>query len=160
MADLDRFKLVNDRFGHLVGDRLLRLFAEILVQNVRGQDRVARFGGEEFAVMLPGANLDDAIEAAERIRKCLESKHWTLEPSGERVGKMTVSVGVAQLRPNETGIELVQRANSHLYEAKTQGRNRVVADDAAVVRTPAGITAVATQPTSDPLSFRHDEPQQ
>jgi diguanylate cyclase len=74
LADLDRFKLVNDRFGHPVGDRLLRLFAEILVQNVRGQDRVARFGGEEFAVMLPGASLEDATAAAERIRKVLEAK--------------------------------------------------------------------------------------
>ena len=98
LADLDRFKLVNDRFGHLVGDRLLRLFAEILVQNVRGQDRVARFGGEEFAVMLPGARLSEAIDAVERIRRVLESKQWTVEPTGERVGKVTVSFGVAKLR--------------------------------------------------------------
>jgi diguanylate cyclase len=103
LADLDRFKLVNDRFGHLVGDRLLRLFAEILVQNVRGQDRVARFGGEEFAVMLPGARLSEAFEAVERIRRVLESKQWTVEPTGERVGKVTVSFGVAKLRANETG---------------------------------------------------------
>jgi diguanylate cyclase len=72
LGDLDRFKLVNDRFGHLVGDRLLRLFAEILIQNVRGQDRVARFGGEEFAVVLPGAGLGEAVEAVDRIRRVLE----------------------------------------------------------------------------------------
>ena len=128
MADLDRFKLVNDRFGHVVGDRILRLFAEILVQNVRGQDRVARYGGEEFAVMFPGANLDEAIEALDRIRRVLESKQWTLEPSGERVGKITVSFGVAKLRANETGADLVQRVDGHLYEAKTKGRNCVVAE--------------------------------
>ena len=87
LADLDRFKLVNDRFGHLVGDGLLRLFAEILAKNVRSVDRVARFGGEEFAVMLPGAGLDDAVRVAERIRKVLESKQWTIEPNRERVGK-------------------------------------------------------------------------
>src|SRR5208282_126528 len=68
LADIDRFKHVNDRFGHLVGDRLLRLFANILVQNVRGQDKVARFGGEEFALMFPGARLEEAVSAVERIR--------------------------------------------------------------------------------------------
>ena len=126
LADLDRFKLVNDRFGHLVGDRLLRLFAEILVQNVRGQDRVARFGGEEFAVMLPGARLSEAVE---RIRRVLESKQWTVEPTGERVNKVTVSFGVAKLRANETGADLLQRVDEHLYDAKAKGRNRVVAEN-------------------------------
>ncbi len=129
LADLDQFKLVNDRFGHLVGDRLLRLFAEILVQNVRGQDRVARFGGEEFAVMLPGARLSEAIEAVERIRRVLESKQWTVEPTGERVGKVTVSFGVAKLRADETGADLLQRVDEHLYDAKAKGRNRVVAEN-------------------------------
>ncbi|MBV8440548.1 MAG: GGDEF domain-containing protein, partial [Hyphomicrobiales bacterium] len=97
LADIDSFKLINDRFGHLVGDRLLRLFANILVQNVRAQDKVARFGGEEFALMFPGARLVDAVSATERIRKVLESKQWSLEPSGERVGKVTASFGVANL---------------------------------------------------------------
>ena len=128
LADLDRFKLVNDRFGHLVGDRLLRLFAEILAQNVRSEDRVARFGGEEFAVMLPRASLEDAIRVAERIRRILESKHWTLEPNGECVERVTVSFGVAKLRPDETGAELLQRADQRLYDAKAKGRNCVVAE--------------------------------
>ncbi len=128
LGDLDRFKLVNDRFGHLVGDRLLRLFAEIMVQNVRNQDRVARFGGEEFAVMLPGAGLREAVEAVDRIRRVLESKQWTVEPSGERVGKVTVSFGVAKLRANETGADLIQRVDEYLYDAKARGRNRVIAE--------------------------------
>ena len=131
LADLDRFKLLNDRFGHLVGDRLLRLFAEILTQNVRGQDRVARFGGEEFAVLLPGAAVTDAVAVAERIRRALESKQWTLGTSGERVGKVTVSFGVSRFRGNEAGADLIQRADEHLYEAKNKGRNCVVADDEA-----------------------------
>ncbi len=80
LADLDRFKLVNDRFGHLVGDRILRLFAEILVQNVRGQDKVARFGGEEFALLFPGTRIVDALNAVERIRQVLE-----FETMGARV---------------------------------------------------------------------------
>ena len=134
LGDLDRFKLVNDRFGHLVGDRLLRLFAEILAQNVRGQDRVARFGGEEFAVMLPDTRLDQAVEALERIRRILESKQWTVETSGERVGKVTVSFGVAKLRPNESGPDLLRRVDAHLYDAKARGRNCVVAERVEAAR--------------------------
>jgi diguanylate cyclase len=129
LADIDRFKLVNDRFGHLVGDRLLRLFANILVQNVRGQDKVARFGGEEFALIFPGARLGEAVTAVERIRVVLESKQWTIEPSGERVGKVTASFGVAKLRADESPNDLLRRVDERLYEAKVQGRNRVVADD-------------------------------
>jgi diguanylate cyclase len=129
LADIDRFKLVNDRFGHLVGDRLLRLFANILVQSVRGQDKVARFGGEEFALIFPGARLGEAATAVERIRVVLESKQWTIEPSGERVGKVTASFGVAKLRADESPADLLRRVDERLYEAKVQGRNRVVADD-------------------------------
>jgi diguanylate cyclase len=129
LADIDRFKHVNDRFGHLVGDRLLRLFANILVQNVRGQDKVARFGGEEFALIFPGARLGEAVTAVERIRVGLESKQWTIEPSGERISKVTASFGVAKLRANESANDLLRRADERLYEAKVQGRNRVVADD-------------------------------
>jgi diguanylate cyclase len=129
MADIDKFKLVNDRFGHLVGDRLLRLFANILTQNIRGQDKVARFGGEEFALIFPGARLGEAVIAVERIRSVLEAKQWTIEPSGERVGKVTASFGVAKLRADESANDLLRRADERLYEAKVQGRNRVVADD-------------------------------
>jgi diguanylate cyclase len=129
LADIDRFKHVNDRFGHLVGDRLLRLFANILVQNVRGQDKVARFGGEEFALIFPGARLAEAVTAVERIRVVLESKQWTIEPSGERISKVTASFGIAKLRADESPNDLLRRADERLYEAKVQGRNRVVADD-------------------------------
>jgi len=129
LGDIDRFKHVNDRFGHLVGDRLLRLFANILVQNVRGQDKVARFGGEEFALIFPGARLIEAVSAVERIRGILETKQWTVEPSGERVGKVTASFGIARLSTDESGADLLRRVDQLLYEAKVQGRNRVVADD-------------------------------
>jgi diguanylate cyclase len=129
LADIDKFKTVNDRFGHLVGDRLLRLFANILVQNVRGQDKVARFGGEEFALIFPGARLAEAVTAVERIRVVLESKQWTIEPSGERISKVTASFGVAKLRADESPNDLLRRVDERLYEAKVQGRNRVAADD-------------------------------
>ena len=142
LADLDRFKLVNDRFGHLVGDGLLRLFAEILAKNVRSVDRVARFGGEEFAMMLPGAGLDDAVRVAERIRKVLESKQWTIEPNRERVGRITVSIGVAKLRPGETGPELLKRVDECLYDAKAKGRNCVVAESVEDVSRSDGAARV------------------
>jgi diguanylate cyclase len=129
LADIDRFKHVNDRFGHLVGDRLLRLFANILVKNVRGQDKVARFGGEEFALIFPGARLSEAIVALERIRGILEAKQWTIEPSGERISKVTASFGVARLRANESPTDLLRRVDQRLYDAKTQGRNRVLAEE-------------------------------
>jgi diguanylate cyclase len=128
LALADIFKHVNDRFGHLVGDRLLRLFANILVRNVRGQDKVARFGGEEFALMFPGARLVDAVSAVERIRSILEAKQWTVEPSGERVGKVTASFGVGKLSGDESPTDFLRRVDQLLYEAKVQGRNRTVAD--------------------------------
>jgi diguanylate cyclase len=137
LADIDRFKHVNDRFGHLVGDRLLRLFANILVQNVRGQDKVARFGGEEFALIFPGARLVDAVAATERIRGILEAKQWTIEPSGERISKVTASFGVARLRPDESANDLLRRTDQRLYEAKVQGRNCVVADGETDEATPS-----------------------
>lgn len=130
LADLDRFKLVNDRFGHLAGDSLLRLFGEILTKNVRSMDRVARYGGEEFGIMLPGARLEDAVTVAERIRKVLESKLWTIGPNRQNVGKITVSFGVAKLRPDETSAQLLKRVDECLYDAKANGRNRVVAEAA------------------------------
>ena len=140
LADIDRFKLINDRFGHLVGDRFLRLFAEILVQNVRGQDRVARFGGEEFALMMPGASLENATAAAERIRRALETKRWALGPTGGPVGPITASFGVAVLRAGETGEDLIKRADDRLYQAKSQGRNCVMANSPDLPRTPAHAT--------------------
>ncbi|HEY1783479.1 MAG TPA: GGDEF domain-containing protein [Roseiarcus sp.] len=129
LADIDKFKQVNDRFGHLVGDRLLRLFANILVKNVRAQDKVARFGGEEFALMFPGARLSEAMIALERIRGVLEAKQWTIEPSGERISKVTASFGLAKLRADESSTDLLRRVDQRLYDAKMQGRNRVVSKE-------------------------------
>ena len=130
LADLDRFKLVNDRFGHLVGDRLLRLFAEILTRNVRNQDRVARFGGEEFAVILPGASLEEAVKMAERVRKDFWKPTGRSSPMANASEEITVSFGVTQMRPDETAAELLKRTDERLYDAKAKGRNCVVADSA------------------------------
>jgi diguanylate cyclase len=128
MADLDRFKSVNDRFGHLVGDHLLKLFAGVLTANLRGPDVPARYGGEEFALLFPGASLDDALRVVEKTRRDLESKRWVVGPKEERLGAVTASFGIARLAFDEDPESFVQRADAKLFEAKAAGRNRVAVD--------------------------------
>jgi diguanylate cyclase len=128
MGDIDRFKAVNDTFGHQIGDEILKMFARLLSSNVKGRDTVARFGGEEFAIILPETRLEDAEHLTESIRSQLEGKHLALNNSGEPIGRITASFGVAQLGERDNGDTLVQRADAKLYEAKSAGRNRVVID--------------------------------
>jgi diguanylate cyclase len=128
MIDLDNFKQVNDEFGHLVGDEILKLFATALRDNVGSRDSVARYGGEEFAIILPGTELDDAKALTERVRCQLEARELVVNDSGRKIGKITASFGIAQLREGEDAQTLVERADVKLYEAKCAGRNRVAAD--------------------------------
>ena len=129
IADIDRFKSVNDRFGHVVGDHLLRLFADLLGRSVHGKGLAARYGGEEFAVLFPNFRLEEARRVIEGIRHELESKRWVVGPKEERLGSVTASFGIAQFDPNETAESLVHRADAKLFEAKSTGRNRVVIDE-------------------------------
>lgn len=121
--DLDRFKAVNDTWGHAAGDAILRQFAQRLTANTRSVDLVARTGGEEFVVAMPEAGLPDARIAAERVRAAVESPGFDI---GGRFIDMTVSVGVATLRRKSDGADrLLARADAALYAAKSSGRNRV-----------------------------------
>jgi len=123
MADLDNFKNCNDRFGHLVGDVVLKEIADILKENVREIDLVARFGGEEFCILLPEADKAGAHAVAERIRSSVAGH--TIKAYDESV-RITVSMGISSLPANaSTGDELVENADKALYEAKRQGRNRI-----------------------------------
>jgi diguanylate cyclase len=131
LADLDHFKKVNDRFGHPVGDMVLKLFSELLSNSIKGRDTAARYGGEEFALIFPHTKLDDAAHITDQIRSQLETKQWMLSASGQRIGTVTASFGVARLRPGEDPEALLKRADAKLYEAKITGRNRVVVDTAA-----------------------------
>jgi diguanylate cyclase len=128
LADIDHFKAINDKFGHMAGDVVLKRFADLLTGSVTGEDKVARFGGEEFAIVFPDADLSDATAIVNQIQKQLESKRWAVAASGERLGAVTASFGVARLRDGESADELLRRVDAKLYEAKANGRNRVVAD--------------------------------
>lgn len=123
MIDIDHFKLVNDRHGHDAGDRILESIAQILVDGVRETDAVARWGGEEMVIILPHADLEDAVRIADRIRLAVEVA--PLSPP------VTISMGVAHGRSGSIS-ELREMADQRLYEAKRRGRNRVVAHAEAI----------------------------
>ncbi len=131
MLDLDHFKAINDQYGHLLGDKVLRCLAELLRDNVKGRDTVCRFGGEEFAVLLPDTGLEGAVAVAEQIRSLLQRARIRRLDNGRTIDQVTVSAGVACHRPGETAEELLERADALLYRAKQAGRNRVVAEEAS-----------------------------
>ena len=128
MTDVDHFKRFNDSYGHLTGDQVLRLVAMSVKQNVKGQDVAARYGGEEFAVVLPNTVLRSAITVADHIRRAVMTKELMKRSTGEHLGRVTISIGVAVLKPNDTPATLIERADSCLYAAKRSGRNRVISE--------------------------------
>ncbi len=125
MIDLDHFKKFNDSFGHRMGDSALRIVASIFDHNVRDHDLVARYGGEEFALIMPNADLETAVKVSNRIRETLTEKRVVRRSTGEHLGSISVSVGVAQLQDGDTPDTLIDRADHALYESKRAGRNRV-----------------------------------
>jgi len=135
LVDIDHFKRFNDTWGHQTGDEVLKLVAKTLVDNVKGRDSVARFGGEEFAVLLPRTASSAAVAVGDAIRVAFAKRRLVAKDSRRAVGGITVSVGVAQYEPGEAMPELLRRADAALYQAKREGRNRVVAD--APVTAPA-----------------------
>ena len=128
LIDIDRFKQFNDRFGHGVGDQVLRLMANALRERVREQDLPARYGGEELIVVLPGADLAVCEVVAERIRRSVSECRISRRSTGELLPAITVSIGVAQFRPGESITQLIERCDGALYLAKRTGRNRVVTE--------------------------------
>jgi diguanylate cyclase len=128
MIDIDHFKSFNDTWGHLIGDQVLRLVAMSLKQNVKGQDIAARYGGEEFAVILPNTVLRSALTVADHIRRAVMSKELMKRSTGQNLGRVTISLGVATLRKGDTPQALIARADGCLYAAKRNGRNRVICE--------------------------------
>lgn len=128
MIDIDHFKSFNDTFGHLTGDQVLRLVAQCVKQNVKGQDVAARYGGEEFGVVLPHTALRQGLTVADHIRRAVMSKDLVKRSTGESLGRVTISVGVATYRKGDTAQTLIERADSCLYAAKRTGRNKVICE--------------------------------
>jgi diguanylate cyclase len=126
LMDIDHFKKFNDSYGHLTGDQVLRLVAIAVKQNVKGQDISARYGGEEFAVILPDTALRSAITLADQIRRAVMTKELMKRSTGEHLGRVTMSIGVAALAPGDNAQSLIERADVCLYAAKRNGRNRVI----------------------------------
>jgi diguanylate cyclase len=126
LMDIDHFKKFNDCYGHLTGDQVLRLVAVAVKQNVKGQDVSARYGGEEFAVILPNTALRAALTVADKIRRAVMTKELMKRSTGEHLGRVTMSIGVASLAQGDNPQSLIERADVCLYAAKRAGRNRVI----------------------------------
>jgi diguanylate cyclase len=127
MCDIDHFKYFNDTYGHTIGDDILRLIATVIKNMVKDRDIAARYGGEEFAIVMPNARLRDAVALAEQIRTSVMGRDINIRSTGKSIGRVTISIGAAQLRETEAALDLIERADAYLYKAKRAGRNKVVA---------------------------------
>ncbi|MCB1463496.1 MAG: GGDEF domain-containing protein [Nitratireductor sp.] len=125
MADIDRFKAINDTYGHTVGDAVLCFLARLIESNIKGKDHVARFGGEEFAVILPETDLRSAVKLIDKIRRDVQARNIVVVEDDLDIGRITVSFGVAELEPGQNIETLIKLADEKLYEAKRSGRNCV-----------------------------------
>ena len=122
MIDVDRFKTINDTYGHITGDVALQQIASVLTQVVRRSDIVFRYGGEEFLALLPKTDLEGAVALAEKLREAVVARIFG---DGEHTFYLTLSIGAASLSETESGNDLIARADIALYHAKERGRNRV-----------------------------------
>lgn len=125
MMDLDHFKQINDKFGHPTGDSVLRMIGKLLLKHFDRTEVSSRYGGEEFAVILPGVDIRTAIANIENLRVDLEGKRLMLSDSRTRLGQITASFGLSVLKATDTPNDLINRADAQLYEAKRNGRNLV-----------------------------------
>lgn len=121
IVDIDHFKRINDQYGHMVGDQLLKGFSRCLANTLRDSDFVARYGGEEFVAILPKTPIQEAVKAAERVRSAVADSRFKV---GDLEIQITASMGVKEVGPIESESELIERADAALYAAKKGGRNR------------------------------------
>jgi diguanylate cyclase len=128
MLDLDDFKKINDTYGHLIGDRVLVAFCQKCRKSIRGDDVLARYGGEEFAIILPGASLKNALKKGRQICDAISSARYATEDDNdEDYLSVTVSIGVAACKRDDTAETIISRADKALYKAKRSGKNCAVA---------------------------------
>lgn len=135
LVDIDRFKRVNDEFGHLIGDAVLKVLAALLSQHTKGRDMVARYGGEEFAIILPQTPLVAAVGLAEKIRTELSQGELRATKTGKSIGTITASFGIASFGKGMDSHAFIDAADQQLYLAKANGRNRVEAAASMAVET-------------------------
>lgn len=146
LIDIDSFKPFNDEHGHVAGDSALRYVASCLKSNIKDQDTAARYGGEEFVVILTHTSLEHAMSVAERIRHLVHSRQLFKKATGESMGKISVSIGVAERKLKDSAESLLHRADMCMYTAKTRGRNQVC-------HTPSEPESEqdSAQPSSEPM---------
>ena len=128
MLDIDHFKSFNDQFGHTIGDKVLRYVANSLMQTIRGNDTLARVGGEEFAIILPETEYEGALAVAENCRDKIARQPLSDSKANKKLGSLTISAGVGQYRPRESSEDLLRRADACLYQSKREGRDRVTGE--------------------------------
>jgi diguanylate cyclase len=138
IADIDNFKCVNDTYGHLFGDKVIKVVAKAFSNLTKGRDLAARFGGEEFVVLLPQTLLVDAIALAEAIRHGIEQGRVFNPKTGREISRVTISIGVTGITHGEDIEQALARADEALYRAKAGGRNRVEVSGLHPLRTVAG----------------------
>jgi diguanylate cyclase len=129
MADIDHFKKLNDTYGHQVGDEVLKYFANLLEKNIRESDLAVRYGGEEFAIVLPSTNGDGAKAVIGKFMRALEEVNLVITGESRRIGHITASFGIARINAEDDANQLIARADAKLYEAKNAGRNRIACED-------------------------------
>ena len=130
LADVDNFKRLNDSFGHQAGDRALRVVAQMFQHNIKTGAHACRYGGEEFALVLPRTRARRCRRSCQQIRWTVKERELVKKLRGQSLGHVTLSIGVAVYRPGEPVDDLVHRADAYLYAAKHRGRDRVEADAA------------------------------
>ncbi len=125
MLDIDHFKHVNDQYGHLIGDEIIKHVGQCIKECIRGTDVAVRYGGEEFTVLLPATSIDGATKVAETIRSTIEKLNLVRKPNNEKLPKITISIGVSSYKENDGKQDIIERADKALYKSKQSGRNRV-----------------------------------
>lgn len=135
LVDVDHFKHFNDTYGHLMGDKVLQYVGRILKEKCAEPLIPVRFGGEEFAVLIPGTNLDGSQKLAEELRKRIEAIRIRQKSSGTVISSITASFGVATFHSDDSAQSLIQRADDALYQAKQQGRNQVRLQSSPATKT-------------------------
>lgn len=129
IGDIDHFKKFNDTFGHRTGDQVLRLVASCLKSGALNGHIAARYGGEEFALIMPATEMASADVVTNAIRETVQARELVKRSTGESLGRVTMSMGIAQFHPGDAAASLIERADACLYQAKRNGRNQVVTED-------------------------------